>query len=443
LADDYDIVLAGDRQTAMDLCATKHPFAVLLDLGLPPHPASPEEGLATLGELLNLDRNLKVIVITGQEEKKNALSAVGTGAYDFLAKPVDVEELSFILRRACHVDQLEREYHELQRRLDDEDAFEGMIGTSPTMQQVFTTIRKVATTDVPVLVLGESGTGKEMVALAIHRRSTRKDRAFVPINCSAIPENLLESELFGHEKGAFTGAHVQRKGRVESAAGGTLFLDEIGELPLAIQVKILRFLQDGIVERVGGRAPLDVDTRVIAATNVDLQTAIQAGKFREDLYYRLAVVVLRLPPIRERANDLQLLARAFVRRSTQQIGREGITLAPRTLAAIRAHPWPGNVRELENRLKRAVIMAEGNEIMPADLELDESAHPGWQAPARTLREAREAAERIVIEAALRNHSGKISGAAADLEISRPTLYELMQKLGIQRSDREGKPTDAG
>jgi len=436
LAEDYDITFAGDRQTAFDQCSAKRPLVVLLDLGLPPHPASPEEGLATLGELLNLDRCVKVIVVTGQGEKPNALTAVGTGAYDFLAKPVEVEELRIILRRACHVAQLEREYRAMQERLKEGDAFEGMVGTSPAMQQVFTTIRKVATTDAPVLILGESGTGKEMAALAIQRRSPRRDRPFVPINCSAIPETLLESELFGHEKGAFTGAHIQRKGRIESAAGGTLFLDEIGELPLAIQVKLLRFLQDGIIERVGGRAPINVDTRLIAATNVDLQSAIQTGKFREDLYYRLAVVVLRIPPLRERAPDLPLLARIFVRRFALQAGRDGLDLTPQALTSIQAHPWRGNVRELENRIKRAVIMADEQRIKPEDLELGESAAlPG---PVRTLREAREAAERTVIEAALQLHHGKISGAAADLEISRPTLYELMEKLGIHRQEREPK-----
>jgi two-component system NtrC family response regulator len=311
-----------------------------------------------------------------------------------------------------------------------------MIGTSPGMQQVFTSIRKVAATDAPVLILGESGTGKEVAALAIHHRSTRKEGPFVPINCGAIPEALLESELFGHEKGSFTGAHAQRKGRIESAQGGTLFLDEIGEMPLSLQVKLLRYLQESTIERVGGRGQIEVDARVIAATNVDLMQATKQGDFREDLFYRLAVVVVRIPPLRERQGDLALLAKTFLQRYTSQTGRGSVDLSTQALKAINSHPWPGNVRELENRIKRAVIMAEGGRIMADDLELKVGATPAQ--PMRTLREAREAAEREAIDAALRRHAGKISPAATELEISRPTLYELMEKLGIIRPEREAK-----
>jgi two-component system NtrC family response regulator len=435
LAEEFELAFAEHRQSACEQFIKIRPLAVLLDLGLPPNPGSPEEGMASIGELVALDQQIKIIVVTGQGEKGNAIGAIGAGAYDFLSKPVDLEELRIVLRRACHVAQLEREHLQMQRRINDE-GFEGMIGTSVGMQQVFTTIRKVAATDAPVLILGESGTGKEVAAQAIHHRSTRKDGPFVPINCGAIPESLLESELFGHEKGAFTGAHMQRKGRFETAHGGTLFLDEIGEMPLAVQVKLLRFLQERTIERVGGRTQIEVDARVVAATNLDLTQATKGGTFREDLFYRLAVVVVRLPALRERQNDLVLLAKSFLRRFAAQIGRENLEFSIQALKSVSAHSWPGNVRELENRIKRAVIMAEGGRVMAEDLELIPGA-PATQS-LRTLREAREAAEREVIEAALRRNAGKISPAAADLDISRPTLYELMEKLGISRPEREAK-----
>jgi two-component system NtrC family response regulator len=289
LAKEYEILLAEDRASAMENFNSARPQVVLLDLGLPPHPGNPEEGLATLSELLDLDRLAKVVIVTGQGEKEVALRAIGSGAYDFLCKPVEMEELKFLLKRCFYVAQLEKEYGEMQHLLGG-DSFEGMLGNSQSMQPVFDSIRKVATTDAPVLILGESGTGKEMAARAIHQRSARKDGPFVAINCSAIPETLLESELFGHEKGAFTGAHAQRKGRIETAEGGTLFLDEIGEIPQPLQVKLLRFLQEQIIERVGGRQGIQINTRVIAATNADLKKGMAAGTFREDLFYRLAVV---------------------------------------------------------------------------------------------------------------------------------------------------------
>jgi two-component system, NtrC family, response regulator len=291
----------------------------------------------------------------------------------------------------------------------------------------------VATTDVPVLILGESGTGKEVAAVAIHRRSTRKDGAFVAINCGAIPENLLESELFGHEKGSFTGAHAQRKGRIESASGGTLFLDEIGELPLALQVKLLRFLQEQSIERVGGRSKIQIDTRVIAATNVDLKKAMGEGKFREDLYYRMAVLIMKLPPLRERRSDIGLMAKAFLLRSAAQNGQETRQFTKEALRALDQHSWPGNVRELENRIKRGVIMAEGRYVTPADLELNDGAEPVVH---RGLKEAREAVERELVLRALQEFGGRVSAAASNLGISRPTLYELMEKLDIRRPERE-------
>jgi two-component system NtrC family response regulator len=427
LDQEYEVFQAEDRRSAMALFSEHQPLVTLLDLGLPPRPADPVEGLEALSEMLGQDNLAKVIIISGQGEKDNALRAIGAGAYDFLPKPVDLEILKLLLRRAFHVASLEREYRQVQQIRGE--TFEDMLGTSPQMQQVFNSIRKVATSDAPVLVLGESGTGKEMVAQAIHRRSSRKDAPFVAINCSAIPETLLESELFGHEKGSFTGAHVQRKGRIETASGGTLFLDEIGELPALLQVKLLRFLQEQCIERVGGRQPIQVDTRIVAATNVDLKKAIVDGRFREDLFYRLAVVVINLPPLRERENDVRLLANEFLRRAGAKVGKNGLAFDHEALRALISHSWPGNVRELDNRVKRAVIMADGKRLTVEDLELGEL---GSAPRATTLKEAREALEREMIQKMLRKHSGKIAPAAAELGVSRPTLYELMDKLGLKR-----------
>jgi two-component system NtrC family response regulator len=341
-----------------------------------------------------------------------------------------MDELKLVLRRCINVLDLEKEYRQLQESRQSE-TFEEMLGKSPQMQSVFAFIRKVAGTDVPALLLGESGTGKEMAAAAIHRCSRRKDGPFVAINCNAIPENLLESELFGHEKGAFTGAHVQRKGLLETAGGGTLFLDEIGELPAPIQVKLLRFLQEQRFQRVGGRQEIQVDTRVVAATNADLQQLIEKGKFREDLYFRLAVVTIRILPLRERGEDILLLAREFLRRYATQESRGNLVFAPDALRAIELHSWPGNVRELQNRVRRAVIMASGTRVTQKDLEL-EAAKSAAGGTETTLRQAREQVERDVIQRALKRHAGKITSAAAELGISRPTLYELMEKLGVAK-----------
>ena len=430
LTGDYDVVLAEDRPSALAAFTEPRPAVVLLDLGLPPNPSDTEEGLATLGDILARDSATKVIIITGQGERNNALRANAAGAFDLLTKPVEVEELKVILKRAFYVASLERENRALQSQVKG-NSFEGMLGTSSAMQDVFGSIRKVATTEAPVLVLGESGTGKEMVALAIHRLSGRKAGPFVAINCGAIPETLLESELFGHEKGAFTGAHVQRKGRIETASGGTLFLDEIGELPALLQVKLLRFLQEQSIERVGGRQSIDVDTRVVAATNVDLKKAMGNNTFREDLFYRLAVVVIKLPALRERDNDIRLLAQDFLRRSAAEVGKPGLVFDQDAFRALANHQWPGNVRELENRVKRAVIMAEGKRIRIEDLELSVT---GTVAQPASLKEARESAEREMMLKALKKHSGKIAPAAAELGISRPTFYELMDKLGLRREE---------
>ena len=425
LSQDYDVCLAEDRRGAIEAFEANSPAVTLLDLGLPPRPNECDEGMAALSGILAIDSTAKVIVISGQSEKRNAIQAVGAGAYDFLCKPVEMEELKLLLRRCIHVVDLEKEYRELEQSRRSE-VFEDMLGTSPQMQSVFSFIRKVAGTNVSVLLLGESGTGKEMAAAAIHHRSARKDGPFVAINCNAIPENLLESELFGHEKGAFTGAHIQRKGLLETASGGTLFLDEIGELPPAIQVKLLRFLQEQRFQRVGGRQEIQVDTRLVAATNADLKQLIESGKFREDLYFRIAVVTLRLLPLRERSEDVVVLAREFLQRYADQERRTKLVFAPDALRTMTHYSWPGNVRELQNRVKRAVIMASGSRMAAKDLELD-----GREASsARTLKQAREQVERDVIQQALKRHSGRITAAAADLGISRPTLYELMEKLSI-------------
>ena len=426
LSQDYDVCFAEDRRGALEAFEGNSPAVTLLDLGLPPHPNECSEGFAVLCDILAIDSTAKVIVISGQSEKRNAIQAVGAGAYDFLCKPVEMEELKLLLRRCIHVVDLEKEYRELQES-QRSDMFEEMLGTSPQMQAVFAFIRKVAGTNVPVLLLGESGTGKEMAAAAIHRRSARKDGPFVAINCNAIPENLLESELFGHEKGAFTGAHIQRKGLLETASGGTLFLDEIGELPAAIQVKLLRFLQEQRLQRVGGRQEIQVDTRLVAATNADLKQMIGNGKFREDLYFRLAVVTIRLLPVRERGEDIMFLAQEFLRRYAPQNGQPKLVFAPDALRAISRYSWPGNVRELQNRVKRGVIMASGSRVSAKDLELHED-----QNVATTLKQARDRIERDMIEQALKRNAGKITSAAADLGISRPTLYELMEKLGIAK-----------
>ena len=429
LGEDYEIYFAQDRRESLEAFEAHSPAVTLLDLGLPPRPNECDEGLAVLSDILATDNTAKVIIISGQSEKQNAIEAVGAGAYDFLCKPVEMEELRLLLRRCIHVVELEKEYHELQqsRRAD---VFEDMLGTSPQMQAVFSFIRKVAGTNAPVLLLGESGTGKEMAAAAIHRRSARKDGPFVAINCNAIPENLLESELFGHEKGAFTGAHIQRKGLLETASGGTLFLDEIGELPPSIQVKLLRFLQEQRLQRVGGRQEIQVDTRLVAATNADLKSLINNGKFREDLYFRLAVVTIRLLPLRERGEDIVFLAREFLQRYANQSGQTKMVFSPDALRAMSCYSWPGNVRELQNRVKRGVIMASGPRVTSKDLELERDR--GVSSDAATLRQAREHVEREMIEQSLKRHSGKITSAAADLGISRPTLYELMEKLGISK-----------
>ena len=443
VAADYNVALAGDRKEALERFREHRPQVVLLDLGLPPSPNDTTEGMATLAALLTLDRSAKVIIISGQSDRENAMRAIGAGAYDFLSKPLDLEHLRLLLQRCVFVSELERDYRQLQ---DEErpGMFEGILGSNEKMEEVFKTVGKVAKATAPVLILGESGTGKEMIANAIHRRSAFKNKPFIAINCNAIPENLIESELFGYEKGSFTGANSQKIGLIETAAGGTLFLDEIGDLPPPVQVKLLRFLQEKRIQRVGGRQEIEVDTRVLAATHVDLTTAIREGRFREDLYFRLAVIVCKLPPLRDRGDDVILLARDFLQRFGKQNGRENLSFDPQALKAIARYPWPGNVRELQNRIQRAVIMADSRRISCEDLEIDPSPGGGEAgipvnagtkvdvSQAGGLKEARETLERELVNQAMDRNDGNISAAAKDLGISRPTFYELMNKLGISK-----------
>ncbi len=428
LAQEYEVVHAFDRQSAVERFRVHKPLVVLLDLGLPPHPNSTEEGMETLSDLLSIDPKVKVLIASGQGERNNTMEAVGAGAYDFLTKPVDMDELLLLLKRCFHVANLEREFLEMKRHIQD-DTFEGMLGTSRPMQTVFSTIRKVSTSSASVMILGESGTGKEVAARAIHQLSDRSEQPFVAINCSAIPETLLESELFGHEKGSFTGAHARHIGKIEQAQGGTLFLDEIGEVPQQVQVKLLRFLQEGYIERVGGTENIKVDARILAATNADLKKEMSKGTFREDFYFRLAVVELNLPPLRDRGDDVTLIANGLLRRFANENGKPNLSFGKKATAAMSAQSWPGNVRELQNRIRRAVIMCEGNTINPEDLELAASTQ---SKAGITLKEAKEELEREMVQLALKRHGGKITAAATELGVSRPTIYELMDKLGIER-----------
>jgi two-component system NtrC family response regulator len=428
MVQDYEVFTAEDRPSALEIARQERPAVVTLDLGLPPNPAQPDEGLATLAEILAEDSLTKVIIISGQGQKDNALKAVSEGAYDFFSKPINTDELKVVLHRAYHVSQLERENLLLQQQVAGQP-FAGMLGSSPQMEGVFADIRKVAPTDVSVLINGESGTGKELVAKAIHQYSNRSRGPFVVINCGAIPENLLESELFGHEKGSFTGAHMQRKGRIETADGGTLFLDEIGELPLNLQVKILRFLQEQMIDRVGGRVQIAVNVRVLAATNQDLKLAVAEGRYREDLYFRLGVVTLTLPPLRDREGDLPLLANAFLQRYAHESRKKITGFTLQALKSIGQYDWPGNIRELENRIKRAVVMAEGSKINPVDLEMT-TALGKYQG--LSLKESRDALEKEMIKKSLHRNKGNITQTADELGISRPTLYELMEKLKITK-----------
>jgi two-component system NtrC family response regulator len=427
----FDVVLAATSDEARRAILNGSYDAVTLDLGLPPDADGAAEGLRLLEELLRHDPGLKIVVLTGNTDHENAVRAVRLGAYDYVAKPVDLEKIAAILQRATALSRLDREALRPTAVEAGAAPLPEIIGDSPAMRQVFDTIRRVARTDVTVLISGESGTGKELIARALHAQSPRRERPFAAINCGAIPETLVESELFGLEMGSFTGAHAQRKGRLEMADGGTVFLDEIAELPPAIQVKLLRVLQERQFERVGGRALLQLDVRILAATNRNAEQAMRDGKFREDLYYRLAAVSIHIPPLRERLDDLRALASHFLERFAAEYRVRVRHFSAEALAALDTYAWPGNVRELENRIKRAVLMAQRPRITAADLGLAE----GYAVSAvGSLKDARDAVERNLLISALRRYRGNVSRAAAAVQISRTAFHQLLTKHGIDTEE---------
>jgi two-component system NtrC family response regulator len=430
---EYTLILAKDGKEALALFKKNAPRVVTLDLGLPPHENGTEEGFRCLQEMLRHNPTSKVILITGNDQRENALKAIHLGAYDFYQKPINLEELKVIIRRAFHLSAIEEQNRSLYNALERQTAqFGGMIGQCPEMQEVFSTMRKIASSDAAVLVQGESGTGKELVARAIHAMSLRKDGPFVPINCGAIPETLLEPELFGHEKGSFTGAHAQVQGKVEYAQNGTLFLDEIAELPALLQVKLLRFLQDKTIQRVGGREDIAVNTRILAATNKDLIKEIGLGRFREDLYYRLGVVLIKVPPLRERKGDIIVLATFFLKRYCDLYTKRIRGFNSFALEHMETYEWPGNIRELENKIQRAVLLSEGPLIEPHDLGFDAKlmTQRTIKSDIRTLKEAKESVEKEMVVFALDKYGGNIAKSAEELGISRPTLYDIMKKHGL-------------
>ena len=423
--DDFEVECAGTREEALAAARRIEPAIVLQDLGLPPDPDGVEEGFATISELLRLAPSTKIIVVTGREGREHALRAMRLGAYDFCQKPVDMQVLSLIIDRARRIQELEAE----NRRLAESrpaNALEGVIAASEPMVKVCRLVQKLAPTQATVLLLGESGTGKERLARALHALSARAAQPMVAINCAAIPENLLESELFGYERGAFTGAVKQTRGKIEMADGGTLFLDEIGDMPLALQAKLLRFLQERVIERVGGRELIQVDVRIIAATHRDLKVAIAEKSFREDLFYRISEVAVNIPPLRDRGSDTVLIAHYLLQEACKRHGKAQLKLAPDALSAIERYPWPGNVRELENRVNAAAIMAEGKLVSAEDLTLERPADGGTILP---LREVRQRAEAAAVQRALAITGGNISKAAELLGVTRPTLYDLMERTG--------------
>ncbi|MFN3715486.1 MAG: PEP-CTERM-box response regulator transcription factor [Thiobacillus sp.] len=423
----YELAVASDRDSAIAQLRRHEPPVVLLDLGLPPDADGATEGLAALQQILSLAPATKVIVVTGNLDRANAVQAIRLGAYDFFQKPFDPDVLALMIARALHVHALEIENRNLIAKQGG-SPLAGLLTASDTMLKVCRTVEKVAPANATVLLLGESGTGKEVLARGVHELSPRASKRFVAINCAAIPDTLLESELFGYEKGAFTGAAKQTIGRIEYANDGTLFLDEIGDLPMPLQAKLLRFLQERVIERLGGRGEIPVDVRVVCATHRDLAGMIREGSFREDLYYRLSEITVKIPPLRERPGDAVLLAQAFLERYARELGRSIKGFTADALAALESHAWPGNVREMENLIKRAAIMADGTQITAADLGLDASeAEP----QPFNLRRARENAERLAISRALAHTDGSIAQAAELLGITRPTLYDLMAKIGLK------------
>lgn len=427
---DYEVVTASDRSAAITALRRYEPKVVTLDLGLPPDEANATEGLETLREILELAPSTKVIVITGNDDKTNALKAIELGALDFYQKPIDADTLNIIVSRAFFVAGIEQENERLRGSSLDSNGF---IGSSPQIQQVSRMVDRIAPTEVTTLLLGESGTGKEVLARAIHERSPRAAKPFIAINCASIPETLLESELFGFEKGAFTGAHKQTKGKIECAEGGTLFLDEIGDMPYPLQAKMLRFLQEKVIERLGGRQEIPVNVKVICATHQNLQGMVAEKSFREDLFYRVSEITINIPPLRERGEDILLLSRAFLHNFNQQFGRNVNGFSDDAITALMSHKWPGNIRELQNKIKSAVIMADGKQVTAFDLALIPSQQQAEShAMALNLRQVREEAEKSAINKAIALVNGNMSKAAEQLGVTRPTLYSLMDKYSLQK-----------
>ena len=433
LAADFSVHSADNASEGLVLCNKHLPKVVTLDLGLPPHEDGTEEGFRCLKEILSANPLAKVIVVTGQSDRQNALKAIQLGAYDFLQKPIDLKELKVIIQRALYLRGIEEENRRLLSSVEAGGArMGGIIGQCPAMMKIFSTVERVSSTDVPILITGESGTGKEMIAKAVHNLSLRGKGPFIPINCGAIPETLLESELFGYERGAFTGAHAQVLGKVEYAHNGTLFLDEIAELSPSLQAKLLRFLQDKTIQRVGGREDINVNARIVAATNVDIQKAIKNGKFREDLYYRIGVISLQLPPLRDRSDDILLIANYFLKRFSEGLSKRVKGFSASAVEYLKHYEWPGNVREIENKVQSAVIMSDAAFIEPQDLGCSQkSVDTKASFSGLNLKTAKDMVEKEIISAAMGQYNGNMSKIAEVLGISRPTLYDLLKKHDIQ------------
>lgn len=427
---EYEITLASDAKQARPLLASGAFPVVTLDLGLPPSPDTPEQGFALLKDITNMGQHIHVIVITGNAEEENAINAIGLGAADFYAKPIDLKILKIILERTYRTFELENANRKLVEKGNQSGSLCGMIGISPSMVQLFDRLRQASKTNYPVLITGSTGTGKEMAAKALHDLSDRAEQPLIIINCGAIPENLIESELFGHEKGAFTGASKRQVGKFEQANGGTIFLDEIGELPLHLQVKLLRVIQEGTIDRLGGNKTITVDVRIIAATNVDLEKAAAEKTFREDLLFRLNVVPVRVPNLKDRPEDILLLSHKFLQDESRQLERGQVSFSPEALSALAGYHWPGNVRELQNRIRRALGITSDNTLHPINLDLGDVSVNQQEEKLLTLKEAREAAEKKVIQQALGLSSNNITQAAKLLEVSRPTLHDLLKKHGV-------------
>jgi len=429
-SDDLEVTVATDRDSALAALRRSEPDVITLDLGLPPDPGGASEGFRLLEEILRLSPQTKVIVVTGREEKDNAVKAIGMGACDFYQKPLDAEILTFVVNRAFRLSELEKENRELSQHRNG-TSIKGIVAASPQMLTICRTIEKVAPTDVTTLITGETGTGKELLARALHELSHRSTKPFAAINCAAIPENLLESELFGFEKGSFTGATQSKKGKIEHANGGTLFLDEIGDMPMALQAKLLRFLQERVVDRVGSVNPIPVDVRVVCATHRDVRQLIDSGQFREDLYYRISEITLDVPALRERDGDALVIAQSLLKSLGKQMDRPNLSFTEDAICAISDYRWPGNVREMINKVKRATIMADGKRVTAADLELKQGAE--LHDSQLNLRQVRETAERQAILQALQSCNFNMAQASRLLGVTRPTLYNLTDKYRIETS----------